>query len=100
MAVLADKEQSFVRTISRASMSTHRTRLPAVVCIHFDSHALMQERFVGNHAVQLSKAPFGRGGIGFPLLPAGLFALLATGSLANVCQIFQAEFSCDSAHQR
>src|ERR1700730_13193556 len=91
MAVLADEQQAFLGTIGITSMSTARARLTGGVGIHFDSHTSPQQGFVGNHALQLSKAPFGIGSIGLPLLPARFFAFAPFGAFTDVCQIFQAD---------
>jgi hypothetical protein len=89
MTVLADEHQAFIGAIGIACMPTHRACLAGVVGVHFDRHRPLQERFIGNHAVQLSKGPFGRGSIGTSLLLARLFAMLAPHALADVCQLFQ-----------
>jgi hypothetical protein len=91
LAILTDEEQSFVRTISRAGMPTLGTCLATVVGIDLDSHTLMQQGFIGNHAMQLSKAPLRISGMGFPLLPRRLFSLLAFGSFPNMRQLFQTD---------
>jgi hypothetical protein len=51
LAVLTDEEQSFVRTISRAGMPTFGARLATGVGIDLDGHTLMQQGFIGDHAV-------------------------------------------------
>src|SRR6266550_1099027 len=89
MAVLTDEQQALVGPIAITGMSAHRAGFARVVGIHFESHLTMQKRFVGNHAVQFSKRPFGVGSIGLPLLLARFLAFLASGSLPNVGQIFQ-----------
>ena len=91
MTVLADEEQALVGTIGITGMSAPWTSLACIVCVYFDRHRTVQEGFIGNHAVQLSKRPFGVGRIGFPLLQIGLFAFLAFRSFANVCQIFHSD---------
>jgi hypothetical protein len=91
MTVLADEEQALVGTIGITGMSAHGTSLACIVGVYFDRHRTVQQGFIGNHAVQLSKRPFGVGRIGFPLLQTGLFAFLAFRSFANVCQIFQSD---------
>jgi hypothetical protein len=57
--------------------------------IYLDRHTLMQERFVGNHAMQFCKGPFGLTGIGFALLLAGSFALKSLRTFADSSQVFQ-----------
>ncbi len=89
MTVLADEHQALIGAIGIASMPTHRASLAGVVCIHFDGHRTLQERFISNHAVQLGKGPFGVGSISTSLLLARLFAMLAPSTLADVCQLLQ-----------
>src|SRR5437588_11686984 len=89
MTVLADEHQALMGAIGIAGMSTHRASLAGVVGIHFDRHRTLQERFIGNHAVQLSKSPLGIGSVGTSLLLAHLFAMLAPSALADICQLFQ-----------
>jgi hypothetical protein len=91
MAVLTDEQQSFVGTVRRTSMPTHGAGLTAVMSIYLDGHTLLQEGFIGNHAMQLCKAPFRIGGISLSLLHTRLFPLLAFGSFSNMSQIFQAD---------
>lgn len=57
MTLLTDKEQPLVGTISSTGVSVHRASCARVVGIHFDRLRTVQERFVGNHAVQFSKRP-------------------------------------------
>src|SRR5260370_34130691 len=89
MAVLTDEQESFVGTISIRGMSTHRARLTGVMGIDLDCQRLMQERLIGNHALQLCKRPFGIGRLSFPLLAGRFLALLAFRSLTDVCQVLQ-----------
>ena len=91
MTVLADEEQALVGTIGITGISAHWTSLACIVGVYFDRHRTVQESFIRNHAVQLSKRPFGVGRIGFPLLQTGLFAFLAFRSFSNICQIFQSD---------
>src|SRR6266568_5607453 len=91
MTVLTDEQQAFVGAVGLSGMPTHRAGFAGIVGINFDGHASGQEGFVGNHAMQFSKGPLRVGGIGTALLPAGLFAFLAFGALADVCQLFQAD---------
>ena len=91
MTVLTDKEQAFARSIGITAMSTHGTSLAGIMRVYLDGHAPMQERFIGNHALKLSKRPLGIGRIGFPLRSACFLASLATGALADICQVFQAD---------
>jgi hypothetical protein len=83
MAVLTVEEQALVGAILGAGMSTPRTGLATIVRIDLDGHALLQERFVGDHAVQLGKAPFGVDRIGLPLLFGRLLALAPPGPFAK-----------------
>src|SRR5712692_11079666 len=87
MTVLTDEEPAFAGTVGITGMSTHRARLARIVGVYLDGHASVQERLVGNHALQLSKRPFGVSRIGLALLAGRLFATLATGSLSDVGQI-------------
>ena len=89
MTVLTDKEQALVRAIGITDMSTHRAGFARVVGIYFDRHRTVQEGFIGYHALQLSKRPFGVGSIGTPLFPGRFLATLAPGSFADVCQDLQ-----------
>src|SRR6266702_2182953 len=91
MTVLTDEQQAFVGAVGLTGMPTHRAGFAGIVGIDFDGHASGQEGFVGNHALQFSKGPFGVGCIGLALLPAGLFAFLALYSSSDVCQVFQAD---------
>jgi hypothetical protein len=91
MAVLADEKQTLVWAISITGMSTHRASLACIVCIYLDCHRRLQKSFVGNHALQLSKRPLGIGSISFPLLLRSFLALLAFGSLSDICQVFQTD---------
>ena len=94
VTVLADEQQSLVGPIGITRMPTHRASLAGVVGIHFDCHRPMQEGFIGDHAVQFGKGPFGRGSVSLSLLLARLFAMLAPRAFADVCQVLQPE----SAH--
>jgi hypothetical protein len=89
MAVLTEEQQALVGPIAITGMSAHRASLARVVGVYLDSHRTVQERFVGNRAVQFSKRPFGVGGIGTPLLLRRFLAMLAPGSLSDVCQVLQ-----------
>ena len=101
MAVLTHEQQAVLGTVRFGRMPTHRARLATVVGVDLDRHRRMQEGFVGNHAVQLGKGPFGVGGIGLPLLPGnglGAAAVLRYASsgpplraLANVGQVLQSD---------
>ncbi len=91
VAILTDKHQTFVRPIGITCMTTHRASLACIVCVYLDCHRTVQEGLIGNHALQLSKRPLGISGIRLPLLLARFFASFAFGSLANVCQMFQAD---------
>src|SRR5215469_6104074 len=89
MAILTHKEQAFVWPVRISRMATNRTRLTGIVGVYFDSHTLLQERFIGNHGLQLSKRPLGVSGMSFPLLLTALTS--AFGALSNACQIFQSD---------
>ena len=89
MTVLTDKEQTFLGSVLITGMSTHGARLARVVGIYLDGHRTVQEGFVGEHGLQFSKRPLGGGRIGLPLFLGRFLALLAFGTLADVCQVFQ-----------
>lgn len=89
--MLTDKQQAFLWAVVGARMPTHGTGLGGIVGIHLDRHALMQEGFIGNHAVQLGERPFGVGSVGFALLRGGFLPLLPCGAFSNVCQVFQTD---------
>src|SRR2546428_9709168 len=91
MTVLTDEQQAFVGAVGLSGIPTYRAGFAGVVGIDFDGHTAGQEGFVGNHALQFSKGPFGVGCIGLALLQASLFACLAVGAFADVCQVFQAD---------
>src|SRR5579884_545064 len=91
MATLTDEQQPLVGPVLFPSVSTHGACLGSVVGIHFDRHALILKGFVGDHAVQFSKRPFGESSIGFPLLLARLFTLASWGSFSDVCQVLQSD---------
>ena len=91
MTHLTDKRETLLGAVGISGMSTHRAGLARVVGVYLDRHRAMQEGFIGKHAVQLGKAPFGIRRIGTPLLLTRLFASLAFGSLTNVRQVFQAD---------
>src|SRR6266704_4389210 len=89
MTMLADKQESFVGAVRSAGMPAHGTCLARIMGVYLDCHRPVQEGFVGNHAMQFSKGPFGVDSIGTPLLLARLLAALAFGPFSNVCQLFQ-----------
>jgi hypothetical protein len=66
MTMLTGKEQAFVGSIGITGMSTHWTSKACIVRVYHDCHTLMQEGFIGNHALQLGKGPLGIGRIGLP----------------------------------
>jgi len=89
--VLTDKEQTVIRPIPFAGMPTVGTGLTSIVGIHFDRHAVMQKRLIGDHGVQFSKGPFGVDRIGPPLLLARMLAFAPFGPVSNLSQVFQAD---------
>src|SRR6266700_3548923 len=89
MATLTDEKQSLTRAVLITGVSTRRASLARVVGIHLDSHRTVQECFIGNHGLQLSKRPLRVTGICLTLLLGRFLALLAFGALTNICQIFQ-----------
>src|ERR1700693_25690 len=91
VAILTDKEQAVLRTVGITGMPTARTSLTGIMGINSDRHTSLQQSFVGNHALQFGKTPFGVGGVGFPLLLRRLLALTAVCSLSDICQIFQTD---------
>src|SRR5438132_2448578 len=91
MTVLTDEQQAFVGAVGISSMPTHRARLAGVMGVYLDCHRPMQEGFIGDHAVQFGKGPFGRGSVGLSLLLARPLAMRASRALADVCQVFQPE---------
>ena len=91
MAPLADKEQALVGTVGIRGMSTHRAGFACIVCVYLDGHRPLQERLVGNIAVQFGKAPFGVGGIGMALLVRSLFASASLGPFSDMGQVFQTD---------
>src|SRR5271157_415691 len=95
MTVLTDEQEAIVWAIGITGMPTHRASFARIVCVNLNCHRTIYESFVGNHALQLSKRPFGIGCISLPLLPADFLAVLVSfasrGSLANICQLFQAD---------
>ena len=91
MAFLTDEHQAFLRAIGITGMATHRASFARIVCIYLDCHRTMHESFISNHALQLSKGPFGVGRIGISLLLGRFLATFAFGSISNVCQVFQAD---------
>lgn len=66
MTTLTDKQQTLVGSIGFQGTPTTGTCLTGVVSIDLDGHGPTQASFVGNHAVQLGKAPF-RGSILSPV---------------------------------
>ncbi len=89
MAVLTEKQQTLTRTVLLTGMSTHRASLAGVMGIHLDGHRPMQEGFVGDHGLQLSKRPLGVASVRFALRACSFLALLAFGTLTDICQVFQ-----------
>ena len=89
MATLTDEKQSLTRAVLITGVSTHRASLARVVGIHLESHRIVQEGFIGNHGLQLSKRPLRVTGVGLTLRARRFLALLADASLTNICQIFQ-----------
>ncbi len=89
MTHLADKREARLRAVGISGVPTHRACFARVVGIDLDGHASSTHRFVGDHAVQFGKGPFGVGGIGLALLAAGLFAASALRSFSDVGQVFQ-----------
>src|SRR5205085_6423674 len=72
-------------------MSTHRAGFARIVRVYLNSHTAVQEGFIGNHALQFGKGPFGVGRIRLVLLLARLLAMLAPCALSDVCQVLQTD---------
>src|SRR5438105_11662836 len=89
MTVGAAEHQPLLRSVLRAAMPTAGTGLTGIVSIDLDGHTLLQNGFIGDHAMKLGKAPLGVGRIGLPLLLGRLLALLATSAFPNMSQLFQ-----------
>ena len=100
MAILTHEEQPILGSVRFAGMPTHRAGFAGIVGVYLNGHAFMQERFVGDHAMQFGKGPLAVGGIGLPLLLGNRFGAFAVflapsgsslGALTNVGQILQAD---------
>jgi hypothetical protein len=89
LTVLAHKEQPLVGSIPTCSVPTPRTGLTARVRVNRDRHALLQQGFVGNHAVQLGKGPPRLHHIGAALPLARLLASASSAALTNIGQVFE-----------
>src|SRR5205807_4292220 len=87
--LLTDKHQTMIWSVFITGMTTHRASFACVIGVNLDGHAPSHESLISNHALQLSKRPFGMDGIGFPLLPGRFFAFLAFRSISDICQILQ-----------
>src|SRR5947209_19348257 len=85
--ILTDKQESLLGPIGITGMTVHRTGFAGGVGVYLDRHTPMQEGFIGNHAMQLSKGPFGMNRISLSLLLARLFASLAAGSLPRLSEV-------------
>ena len=91
MTTLTHEEQALVRPILRAGKTATRASLAGVVRIDFHGHALCQQGFVGDIAMQFSESPLGSMVVCSPLLLAGFLAMLAPGALTDMCQVFQSD---------
>src|SRR5712691_11942821 len=91
MATLADKDQSFVRTVRCVGISTHRACLTAKVGVHFHGHRACKCSFVSNVAMQFSKGPLRGMLVGPALLLARFLSSFALRPFADVGQGFQAD---------
>jgi hypothetical protein len=75
MTVLTDEQESMIWAIFITGVSTHWASLACRVGIDLDGHAPREGRFIGNHALQLSKRPFRMDGVRFPLLFTRLYSV-------------------------
>ena len=91
MTTLTHEEQALVRPVLGAGKTATRASLAGVVRIDFHGHALCQQGFVGDIAMQLGEGPLGSMLVCPPLLRAGLLAMLVFGALTDVCQVFQSD---------
>ena len=89
MTALTDEKQPSAWPILFAGMPTTGTRLRGIVRIDFDGHALLHERFVSNHGVQLSKRPLGVRGVRFALFLRGMLPFASLRAFTNVGQVLQ-----------
>jgi hypothetical protein len=90
MTHLTDKREAPVSAVGISGMAAHRASFARRVGIDLESHTSRTSSFIGDHAVQLGKGPFGVRGILFPLLRTRPFAVLtASRSLPDVRQVFQ-----------
>ena len=93
MTTLTDKQQTFVGPILAARMPTHGASLAGVVGIDFDRHTRVEQRFVGNHGVQLGKGPLRVSSIRLALFarnflyPFAVFLALAFASLRSLSDV-------------
>ena len=91
MTTLTHEEQALVRPVLGAGKTATRASLAGVVRIDFHGHALCQQGFVGDIAMQLGESPLGSMVVCPLLLLAGFLAMLALGALTDVCQVFQSD---------
>ncbi len=89
MASLTHEQQALIGAIGFAGMSTTRTRLAGRMGVHLDGQRATQARFVGNHAVQFGKAPFGRLLVCTTLPVRGVLVVSSIGTLSDIGQVFQ-----------
>src|SRR5258708_23905919 len=79
------------RAVCLTGIAAPGTRLAGVVGIDFHCHALVQESFVGNIAVQFSEGPRGRMSISVTLFLTCLLPMLALRPLTDVGQVLQTD---------
>src|SRR6266516_6648291 len=91
VTTLTHEEQALVRPVLRAGKTATRASLAGEGRIDFHGHALCQQGFVGDIAMQLGEGPRGSMVVCPPLLLAGGSAMLALGALTDVCQVFQSD---------
>lgn len=91
MTILTNEQQALLRTVCRRGMPTHGACLAGEIRVYFNGHTAVTQGFIGNHGMQFAVSPCGMSSIGFSLLLARLFAMLAFCSFADVFQLFQAD---------
>src|SRR6266516_1985609 len=91
VTTLTHEEQALVRPVLRAGKTATRASLAGEGRIDFHGHALCQQGFVGDIAMQLGEGPRGSMVVCPSLLLAGFLAMRALRALTDVCQVFQSD---------